>query len=452
MPNLPAAADLLNAESELQAKAYFQAVNDYLAGLLGVDGTPVAARTSLGTLAHQTVTRAGNSTVTAADRGRVLVLTGAGTLTLPSAASVGSGFAFHVVTNNVKVTLTPTGGDLIDGASTVALDWLQAVLLVSTGSQWRCIGSPGFRPVVAGGDSATDPAFRLAGTQSGLSHAGGGKVAVLVRGEEVARFDDDISLQRPLSGPYVASSHDEDAGHVVVTGPRGVYGWGAQGALPELADAGEPAVSGLFRTVRGDETGAGMTAGLEDAAGPAYTAGVLAHLWAGDVPLQQWFPETDRIDGRFRSWMRRGDGQGWSRWQMIFNQSNVVGEVGWADNQAVGALIEIGDNSAGRYVRWTDGTQICVKGWNDNDPLVNVTEPWGAIWRSPRQTWVMPAEMVDDSWVAFATAGINGESWVATERRDSNNDPPNSVAWRHYSAVSETITRRTAVVAIGRWR
>ena len=88
--------------------------------------------------------RAASFTVATADQGSVFVCTNSITVTLPSAASVGSNFAIAVQkadgTPNV-VTIDPDASETVDGAATITLTRnLESVILVSTGSNWNSIG------------------------------------------------------------------------------------------------------------------------------------------------------------------------------------------------------------------------------------------------------------------------------------------------------------------------
>ena len=84
----------------------------------------------------------GNTTVTSADRAQVFVWAGgAGALTLPTTA--GSTSDFHIEVRNQgtgTLTLTPVGGSLIDGASTVALAVNESCFVHMGTSDWHTVG------------------------------------------------------------------------------------------------------------------------------------------------------------------------------------------------------------------------------------------------------------------------------------------------------------------------
>lgn len=83
-----------------------------------------------------------NFSITTASRAVPYIWTGGtGIASLPTAASVGSGFFFML--NNQgggSVTLVPSGSDTIDGASTSVFSQTQSAFIVSTGSAWYTVG------------------------------------------------------------------------------------------------------------------------------------------------------------------------------------------------------------------------------------------------------------------------------------------------------------------------
>ena len=63
---------------------------------------------------------------------------GAGTFTLPSAATAGANWFVMIRNNGTGIlTLTPAGSDLIDGNATQQLQLTESLVLVSTGSGWN---------------------------------------------------------------------------------------------------------------------------------------------------------------------------------------------------------------------------------------------------------------------------------------------------------------------------
>ena len=114
-----------------------------------------------------------NTTLTAADRANTFVWTGgAGTLTLPSAATVGAGW-FIGVRNGGTGTLdvTPVGGDLINETSSLATSNGDSALIVSDGADYFTIG---FGAGSGGGGSGFDfLVISLAGLTGTYTLSGG---------------------------------------------------------------------------------------------------------------------------------------------------------------------------------------------------------------------------------------------------------------------------------------
>lgn len=83
-----------------------------------------------------------NYAITSANRAILQVWTGGtGTITLPSAASVGDGFFFPLANNGSgNVTLATSGGDQIDEASTSVFSQSQSGFVISSGSAWYTVG------------------------------------------------------------------------------------------------------------------------------------------------------------------------------------------------------------------------------------------------------------------------------------------------------------------------
>ena len=79
--------------------------------------------------------------ITAAARGTVQAWAGgAGTITLPTAASVGSGFIFALTNNGSGSVTVATSGEQIDGASTSVFVQTQSSYIISSGTAWYTIG------------------------------------------------------------------------------------------------------------------------------------------------------------------------------------------------------------------------------------------------------------------------------------------------------------------------
>jgi len=145
MTTLPTSADFTTTPgSHLAMRTSLAQQRDYLAGLLGADGLPATALVALGSLGSAYVAKTGAYTATTTDRGKVINASGTWTLSLPATATAGSGFALLVKNGGSGViTLDPSGAELVDGATTLALSAGRAVLLACTGTAWVVLEIPG---------------------------------------------------------------------------------------------------------------------------------------------------------------------------------------------------------------------------------------------------------------------------------------------------------------------
>lgn len=83
-----------------------------------------------------------NYSITSSNRAILQVWSGgSGTITLPTAASVGDGFFFPLANNGSgSVTIATSGSDQIDGASTSVFAQTQSAFIVSSGTAWYTVG------------------------------------------------------------------------------------------------------------------------------------------------------------------------------------------------------------------------------------------------------------------------------------------------------------------------
>jgi hypothetical protein len=90
---------------------------------------------------------AGNYTVTASDRNKLIDYTGTGghTLTLTAASTLGSGFEFHIRhSGSGSLTIDPNGAETIDGSTTIGLTASQALVVVCDGTGFKITQSRGY--------------------------------------------------------------------------------------------------------------------------------------------------------------------------------------------------------------------------------------------------------------------------------------------------------------------
>jgi hypothetical protein len=127
--------------------------------------------------------------------------------------------------------------------------------------------------------------------------------------------------------------------------------------------------------------------------------------------LQNWFRAENQIfqmaiqrrfsPDRVVVWVRDSTGNppsGWIPWRRLYSQSDILGIVSQSGGVPTAALIERGSNSNGEYVRFADGTQICL-GRLTNIAIDNSFGS-GGLFRSNTLSWTFPA--------TFVLGGING--------------------------------------------
>lgn len=153
MPALPASSDFTGGSvTEGQFKTAVTAQRDFLASLLGTDGTVSTALATLGVLFNAVVNKTSAYTVVAGDRGKLITASGSWTLSLPAAATAGAGFAFCLWNGNSgAITIDPNGAELVNGAATLSVAAYSGAIVVCTGTAWHAL--PTGRPVT---ETATD--------------------------------------------------------------------------------------------------------------------------------------------------------------------------------------------------------------------------------------------------------------------------------------------------------
>ena len=142
MPTLPPITDWTGPSvTEGQFKTAQGQLRDFLAGLLGADGTAATALATLGAAFAGVATHTAAYTVTTGDRGKLLLCSGTWTLTLPTATTAGAGFMFAARnTGTGTITVDGNGAEQIDGADTLALGSGEPAILVCNGSEWYTVG------------------------------------------------------------------------------------------------------------------------------------------------------------------------------------------------------------------------------------------------------------------------------------------------------------------------
>jgi len=293
MPPLPTSADLINAlATNAQMKVTHPALRDYLAGVLGADGTIPTALATLGALGGQYLLRTTAYAVTGADRGRVIDTTGTWTLTLLAAASAGAGFSF--VLRNLgagTITIDPNGSETVDAATTLAVGPGASGLVICTGTAWLTLALPGSIMGAArgGNGSAAAPAWSFTSDpDTGMFSVGANILGFTTAGTEQARFTTTgMQVTGLLTGTAVTQSAiDTTANRLMKVGDFGPGG----AATDYSGDIDDSALATGFYFALAGSTG--VKPG-------AFTTGFLTITRRGLRVMQVWTTDTGREFRRF---------------------------------------------------------------------------------------------------------------------------------------------------------
>ena len=188
--------------------------------------------------------------------------------------------------------------------------------------------------------------------------------------------------------------------------------------------------------VRITHTGTGNSFVVEDSANPDSTPFVVTTT--GDVGIGITAPTTklDVVGTANATNMTRGGSQ-------VYSRDNILAAVSQAAGVPTGGIIERGSSANGEYIRYADGTMICVIYAAGTQTTLTAS---GTIFRATNaSTWTFPSTFA----VAPAVSGMaeeNNARWVAFDLPTTT-----GVAFRHLNSLSSPATVNTRLMAIGRW-
>lgn len=114
-------------------------------------------RQNLGDRGAGVLAKSAAYTVATTDAGRLVAGSGTWALTLPTAASVGNGFAIEVAnTGTGVITVTPSGSDTVRGGPSIAVNARESGVLISDGAAWQAVG---FSPVLIASNSSASGGY-----------------------------------------------------------------------------------------------------------------------------------------------------------------------------------------------------------------------------------------------------------------------------------------------------
>jgi len=143
--------------------------------------------------------------------------------------------------------------------------------------------------------------------------------------------------------------------------------------------------------------------------------------------------------------IRSSDGSAWSPWSKVYSQASLLGTVSESGGTPTGAVIERGNNANGEYVRFADGTQICISpDWSED-----VTTAAGALYRNATPTtWTFPASFYSSNGLT-GHVGVTGNSethWGVMRTLSGGTDAQITM-FGHSPFTNRTVR----AMAIGRW-
>lgn len=171
----------------------------------------------------------------------------------------------------------------------------------------------------------------------------GGTGAVSAAGARTA-----LELGNAATQDTTTSPTDATAGRIMLVGSFGI---GAAIDIPGIDLASDH--YGAWANATDNQP---PTVQPDGQAGPARWAGVT--LGADTARLQ--LAQRCTGSGQRHLWARARSGADWQAWRRMVDTHNILGTVSQSAGTPTGAIIERGTNANGDYMRWADGTQICL--------------------------------------------------------------------------------------------
>lgn len=423
MPALPPVADF--TDNNMSAVRFSNAVaqlRDYLAELLGSAGSVPEALATLGALVGGVSLRSAAGSVTLADRGRLLRATaGSWTLSLPPAATAGTGFAVLLAVDPAAGTITidPDGAEQIDGAATAALAPGRAALVVCDGTAWHTLALPGRAagPLLAQDGSAAAPSLAFGSDpDTGLWRIAADTLGIATGGAERLRVTNSgVQLTGSLTGTAVqASATDLTAGRLLTVGAFGLGATGSTG--DQITTAAQ--LDGL-RGLRVDRVAGADVATIGGPSG-SLGAAVVTVGYGTAHQIQFWHEVT----GQFRTWRRNFVGSSWSSWKLLTNLST--------------------SNANGVSYRYSEGEQRCIR---TDISVASVATVDGVAFESADVTWTFPQAFLTGSIPVLNVNGANSD--VIGYRIMSISETAVTFRLRARASIGSSVTIRAE--ATGRW-
>ncbi|OIQ32300.1 MAG: hypothetical protein BM562_05375 [Alphaproteobacteria bacterium MedPE-SWcel] len=230
-------------------------------------------------------------------------------------------------------------------------------------------GSPGVLAALRDG-VASNFLVQTAGNKTTIGNAAGSSRLALMAGNQEAIEFDSAGL---ASGAAVqASATDSAAGKLLRTGAGGLLAANP----PSLPDPSRLDVPAGIYSIAAEE-------------GWPFDGALLQLRRNAGRGLQIIARGSSAAPNASSEVQLRTSGDSFGGWARLVHLENLVGAVAQSGGTPTGAVIERGSNANGGYVRFADGTQICI---SPDFASVDVTTVAGAIYRNAAPlTWTFPA-------------------------------------------------------------
>ncbi len=136
----------------------------------------------------------------------------------------------------------------------------------------------------------------------------------------------------------------------------------------------------------------------------------------------------------------------WSPWREIYHQGSILGTVSQSGGIPTGAIIERGTNANGEYIRFADGTQICVSNKVSAPSATAAAGPAGWFRATPDTTVIFPASFIAAPNVSVAALPFSGSFVVPI-----HGSPGTGGVQASLLAISSGTLGLLRVTAVGRW-
>lgn len=131
----------------------------------------------------------------------------------------------------------------------------------------------------------------------------------------------------------------------------------------------------------------------------------------------------------------------------IYKRSNIIGTVGQISGVPIGAVIEGGSNANGEYVKFADGTLICVI-----DRLMPVTTTTSSVgWYYTEEIAItIPAAYINASFVVAGLTRVGTGLTLSTGLGPVSEDVIRGRVYHNFQVTTAT-NSTIRVMTIGRW-